>query len=452
MNVATRFAPAPTGNLHVGGARTALFNYLFARASGGTFLLRIDDTDLSRSTESYTNNIKNSLTWLGIEWDNKGHEMYQSSRTGLYLKLAQNLVDSGKAYKCYATEEQDLEAKDIENMNRRKLFLRSIEGDESKPYTIRFKMPLEGEFIVEDTIAGTIPILHENLDDFVLIRQDGTPTYMLATVIDDEELKITNIIRGKEHLTNTYRQIPLINALGYKTPIYSHVPLINDENGKKLSKREGAKSLQEYESMGILPEAMCNYMLRLGWGHGNSDIITMEEAKKIFNLDGLRPSPARMDIDKLLSINSHYIKTLPDDDLINILNLKPEIVPKVRTCLSNMREKADTLTYIRDMSNKIFGSNLIHFFDKVPKLEPPEMRFINTVDFDMINFQSPLDINTSLKSMMNLYPILDKKNILMFIRVALTGLKVSPGLFEIMYALGKETCMRRIAEAVITLS
>jgi glutamyl-tRNA synthetase len=448
MNVITRFAPAPTGNLHMGGARTALFNYLFAKASGGRFLLRIDDTDIARSSDLYVQNIKNSLKWLNIRWDNEGHELYQSSRIKLYTKLANDLVDQGKAYRCHATEDEDVEIKKIENVNERKLALRSISEDNSKPYTIRFKMPLEGKFKVTDTVAGTVEIECENLDDFILIRQDGNPTYMLASVVDDAEMSITHIIRGKEHLTNTYRQIPLMNAFGYTIPSYSHVPIINDATGKKLSKREGAQSIQEYEAMGILPEAICSYMLRLGWGQGNVDIVPMDQAKTIFNLEGLRPSPARFDMDKILSINSHYIKTISDDDLISRLDIKKDIIPQVRMCLSNLREKADNLIYINDMSNKIFASKVVTLFDDLPNLDENEMNFINTIDWKKVDFSSSSSINESLKSMLSNHPNINKRNIFMYLRIALTGLKVSPGLFEVMHALGKDVCVERIMRAV----
>lgn len=445
--VITRFAPSPTGNLHIGGARTALFNFLYARANNGCFLLRIDDTDMARSSSSYTDNIVNSLRWLGLNWDNESQEVYQSRRSALYHEVVDRLVASGAAYRCYASEEDEMKIKEMATLNERKVAMRNCPI--SDRYTLRFKMDLDGEIVVHDTIAGEIAIKYENLDDFVLIRQDGSPTYMLASVVDDGEMGITNIIRGSEHLPNTYRQLPLIKALGYHIPTYSHIPLIHDAEGRKLSKRYAAASVHEYEQMGILPEALCNYMLRLGWGHGDKDVVPLQEAKQIFNLDGLRPSPAKFDMDKLLSLNSHYIKQLPDDELISRLNIPKHIIPQVAICLTSMREKGNTLTYISEMSTKLFSNHIPEYFDQIPELHQDELDFLRNPNelLDRIDFDSPSTIKESLMNAID-SKSLDRKNILMFLRVALTGMRVSPGLFEIIKALDKDLCAERLRAAL----
>jgi len=447
QRVVTRFAPSPTGNLHIGAARTALFNFLYARANNGQFLLRIDDTDFARSSSVYTENIISSLLWLGIDWDNKGAEPYQSARTNLYQAAVEKLLESGKAYKCYATEEHDEDLKEIVNLNKKKIALRSFK--ETDKYTVRFCMEMTGELEMIDTTAGELTVKYENLDDFVLLRQDGSPTYMLASVVDDGEMGITNIIRGSEHLANTYRQIPLLEALGYQRPTYTHIPLIHNREGRKLSKRHDATSVHEYQQMGILPQALCNYMLRLGWGSGDTEIISMQEAQTIFNLRGLGASPAKFDMDKLLSLNAHYIRHSSDEALLELLDIPSRIVPEVRICLSNMKEKADSINYINDMSNKIFGPDVPHKFDQLPELNVEEKKFIQELGEDMesIDFSSADSIKVSLSELIQAKN-LNKKNIFMFFRVALTGMKVSPGLFEVMLALGSGHCQHRLRHSI----
>jgi glutamyl-tRNA synthetase len=442
-NVVTRFAPSPTGSLHIGGARTAMFNWLFARANNGTFILRIDDTDFERSEKSHVQNIMNSLRWLGLDWDNMENEMYQSQRIKIYQEVANALLSSGHTYKCYATVEESENIQALPTQNEKKLALRAF--PEREEYTVRFKMPFEGEFQVYDTLAGNLVVKYENLDDVTLLRSDGIPTYMLSSVVDDHETGITHIIRGQEHLYNAYRQLPIIHALGYETPSYTHIPLIHDTDGKKLSKRTSAVSVYEYQTMGILPEALCNYMLRLGWGHGDTDIISMEDAKKIFSLDGLGKAPARFDINKLMSLNSHYIKTMNNEDLIKKLDIPEQIVPQVRICLDNMKEKADSLQYINEMAHRIFSMPTPQLFDTPPQLDEQEIlsiqRLVEVIsEFD---FSSPQSAKQDLESFVTSHK-LEKRKCFMFIRIALTGMKVSPGLFEIMCALGHDLCKIRM--------
>lgn len=443
--IVTRFAPSPTGSLHIGGARTAMFNWLFARANHGTFLLRIDDTDFERSEQMHVQNIMNSLRWLNIDWDNMDNEMYQSTRIKIYQDTVNVLLESGQAYKCYATIEEAEKIQELPTQNEKKIAFRTIE--EKPQYTIRFKMPLEGEFKMYDTLAGEIIVKYENLDDVTLLRSDGMPTYMIASVIDDSETGITHIIRGQEHLYNTYRQLPILFALGYSTPSYTHIPLIHDSEGKKLSKRTSAASVYEYQGMGILPEALCNYMLRLGWGHGDTDIISMEEAKSIFGLDGLGKAPARFDINKLMSLNSHYIKKLSNDDLIKQLEIPENILPKAKICLDNMKEKAQSLNYINEMAHRIFTTPIPHLFDQPPNLDDEEQKIMRNLIEELPNFDfaSPESVKEDLEKFVANNPI-EKRKCFMFLRIALTGMKVSPGLFEIICALGRDLCKIRIEE------
>lgn len=436
--IITRFAPSPTGNLHIGGARTALFNYLFAKASNGKFLLRIDDTDQIRSDIKYINDIKNSLQWLGLTWDNFGEEVYQSSKFSRYLQIAENLVNQGRAYRCYASPEESEYARSIEDVVVRKEFLRNLPIKDN--YTIRFKM-LSNRIECHDTISGSHIIDERCLDDFVMIRQDKTPTYMLASVVDDEDMQITHIIRAKEHLANTYRQLPLIYALNYNIPVYSHVPLIHNQNGEKLSKRHGAASVFDYKELGIMPEALCNYLLRLGWGHSDTDIISMEDAIKIFSLDGLRSSPAKTDMDKLSSINSYYMKHLPHNIILDRADLSEKIKERAKKCIENLCEKATSINYIKDMCNQIFNDN-IEYKDDLPKLSEVDKGIIGKFNFNNIDFSSPESIKKDVMEAVALCE--SKKNILMFLRIAITGMKISPGLFEIIYALEKNECQKRL--------
>lgn len=450
-NIKVRFAPSPTGTLHLGGARTALFNYLFAKSQNGVFCLRIDDTDPVRSDESYTRNIINSLNWLGITWT--GDIVYQSKRKDIYLAVVDRLLAAGHAYKSYTTPEAEAQLSAINDVTQKKHMLRSMPERPGEAYAVRFKAPLEGSFELHDqNIKNMLHVNYNEVDDFVLLRQDDLPTYMLASVIDDHEMQITHIIRGMEHMPNTKRQIPLMKALGYSIPTYVHIPLINNENGTKLSKREGAKSVHEYQQWGILPEALINYMCLLGWGHPDSqEIMSMSEAIHKFEIHDLRQSPSRFDMNKLLSINKHYIQTMSNDSLMHhIKMLEPKISDRLNKCLDNMKTKADTLQYIIGMSQSIFDVPLPQIQDALPELSMYEQKFIQELNFQKLNFQN-IDvikdsIMTSINDAQEVYgkDNIDRKNILMYIRIALTGMRTSPGLFEIMYALGAEICNSRL--------
>ncbi|MBT3401187.1 MAG: glutamate--tRNA ligase, partial [Rhodospirillaceae bacterium] len=321
MSVVTRFAPSPTGFLHIGGARTALFNYLFAKHHGGQFLLRVEDTDRKRSTEEAMQAILHGMNWLELNWD--GAETYQSQNADRHREVAEQLVADGNAYKCYCTPEELAEMREIAKNSgggTRMYDGRWRDRDASEAPAgidpvIRIKMPLEGETTIADLVQGDVTKANDTLDDFIILRSDGTPTYMLAVVVDDHDMGVTHAIRGDDHLNNAFRQLHLFKACGWDVPEFAHIPLIHGSDGAKLSKRHGALGVEAYEEMGILPEAMCNYLLRLGWSHGDDETISREQAIEWFNLDAVGRSPARFDMDKLLNLNAQYLKTADADTL-----------------------------------------------------------------------------------------------------------------------------------------
>src|SRR6187431_3662842 len=320
-SVVTRFAPSPTGFLHIGGARTALFNWLYARKTGGKMLLRIEDTDRERSTEPAIAAILDGLKWLGLDWD--GDVIYQFSRAARHREVAEQLLASGKAYRCYATAEELTAMREKARAEGRTRLYDGLWRDRDpaqapagmKP-TIRLKAQQTGETVIDDQVQGRVVWQNENLDDLVLLRSDGTPTYMLAVVVDDHDMGVTHIIRGVDHLTNAARQSQIYQALGWQVPRMAHIPLIHGPDGAKLSKRHGALGVEAYRSMGYLPEAVRNYLVRLGWSHGDQEIFSTEEMKAAFDLLQIGRSPARFDFAKLESLNGHYMRTSPDRDLL----------------------------------------------------------------------------------------------------------------------------------------
>jgi glutamyl-tRNA synthetase len=298
--IVTRFAPSPTGFLHIGGARTALFNWLFAKHHGGKFLLRIEDTDRQRSTEAAVRAIFGGLSWLGLDWD--GEAVSQFARRERHAEVARQLLAEGKAYRCYCTPEELTEMREAAKRDGRAMMYdgRWRDRDPSEapagvPPVIRFKAPRGGSTAIDDKIQGTVEVANDQLDDMVLLRADGTPTYMLAVVVDDHDMEVTHVIRGDDHLTNTFRQYQIYKAMGWTVPVFAHLPLLHGADGAKLSKRHGAQNVEEFRDMGILPEAMCNYLLRLGWSHGNDEIISRDQAIAWFDLDAVGRAPSRFD-------------------------------------------------------------------------------------------------------------------------------------------------------------
>ncbi|MBM3487390.1 MAG: glutamate--tRNA ligase [Alphaproteobacteria bacterium] len=324
MSVVTRFAPSPTGFLHIGGARTALFNWLFARHHGGRFLLRIEDTDRERSTEAAVAAILDGLRWLALDWD--GEAIFQFARMDRHAAVAHALMAKGGAYRCYASPAELQEMRNKAKAEGRSMRYdgRWRDRDPSEAPSgvqpvIRFKAPRAGETVVRDGVQGEVRVANAELDDMVLLRADGTPTYMLSVVVDDHDMDVTHVIRGDDHFTNAFRQTQLYVAIGWTPPHFSHIPLIHGADGAKLSKRHGALGVDAYRDMGFLPAGMRNYLLRLGWSHGDAEVISTEEAIAWFDIDGIGRSPARFDMEKLASVNAHYLRALEDDRLADLL-------------------------------------------------------------------------------------------------------------------------------------
>ena len=324
MTIVTRFAPSPTGYLHIGGARTALFNWLYARHNGGKFLLRIEDTDRARSTDAATDAILDGLSWLGLEWD--GEAVSQFSRRERHAEVAHSLVAAGQAYYCYATPDELETMRALQRANGLPLRYDGRWRDRDPATapadiqpTIRLRAPQTGETVVNDQVQGPVTVANDQMDDMVLLRGDGTPTYMLSVVVDDHDYGITHIIRGDDHLTNAFRQTQLYRAMGWETPVFAHIPLIHGPDGKKLSKRHGAQAVHEWRDMGYLPETLRNYLLRLGWGHGDDEIISTEQAIAWFDLGGIGRSPSRLDFAKLDNLNGHYIREADDARLAYLI-------------------------------------------------------------------------------------------------------------------------------------
>src|SRR5881396_1431811 len=323
--IVTRFAPSPTGFLHIGGARTALFNWLYARGRNGKMLLRIEDTDRERSTQAAIDAILDGLTWLGLDWD--GATVYQFSRSERHREVARSLLNAGRAYLCYASSEELAAMREKARAEgRSKLYVgrwRDRDASEAPPGVepvIRLKAPLAGETVIEDQVQGRVIWQNENLDDLVLLRSDGTPTYMLAVVVDDHDMGVTHIIRGDDHLTNGARQTQIYQALGWTVPVMAHIPLIHGPDGAKLSKRHGALGVEAYRAMGYLPAAMRNYLVRLGWSQGDKEFFSTEEMIAVFDLPQIGRSPARFDFAKLENLNGHYMRETPDRELLAVLD------------------------------------------------------------------------------------------------------------------------------------
>jgi glutamyl-tRNA synthetase len=323
--VATRFAPSPTGPLHIGGVRTALFNWLFSKNQGGKFYLRIEDTDKERSKDEYKNQIINSLKWIGINHD--GDEYIQSSKINDHIKVAEELLITGNAYKCYCSikeiEEQKKRAKQRKlpyTYNRKCRALEESESNKDTKPVIRLKSKTEGISSLNDLVQGNVEIENITIEDFVILRSDGSPTYNLSASVDDHQMNITHIIRGDDHKINTFKQIQIYNAMKWNLPSFAHIPLIHTIEGKKLSKRDNASTLDDYSKIGIMPDALRNYLLRLGWSYKDKEIFTLDESIKFFNLEGIGKSPSKLDMSRILSLNEHYIKNIDENDLFKHLN------------------------------------------------------------------------------------------------------------------------------------
>ncbi len=449
--IITRFAPSPTGYLHIGGARTALFNYLFAKANNGKFLLRIEDTDRQRSTEDAVKAILNGLSWLNLQWD--GEEIYQFSRAERHKEIALQLLEMGKAYKCFLTTEE-LEIRRIASMQAGVPIVSPWRDAEAAkhpnlPYVIRIKAPTEGITIVEDLVQGPVTTANHTLDDMVLLRSDGTPTYMLAVVVDDYDMGITHIIRGDDHLGNAARQLTIYNAMSWHAPKFAHIPLIHGPDGKKLSKRHGALGVDGYKDMGYLPEALCNYLLRLGWSHGNDEIINKEQAIEWFNLESIGKSPARLDFKKLDHINNHYLKNANNARIFSLLNLQvsEKSQNNIIKGLDSLKQRANTLKELEQTVKIYIAENDIAI----------DAELLSQINTDLVKeYQQKIFAtqNWTKEGLMDIAKMLVQEKQLKLgdlatdLRILLTGLTISPSVFEIMSIIGPETTLKRLSTCI----
>lgn len=454
--VRTRFAPSPTGYLHIGGARTALFNWLYARKMGGKFILRIEDTDLERSTEESVNAILEGLKWLGLDWDEG--PFFQTKRMERYRYFANKLLEEGKAYYCYCTPEelQERREKALKEGKKPMYDRRCRDLKETVPGrtpVIRFKAPLEGETVVEDVIKGKVVFKNEELDDLILVRSDGVPTYNFAVVIDDVDMNITHIIRGDDHLNNTPRQIQIYKALGFDLPIFAHVPMILGSDKTRLSKRHGATSVMAYKEMGYLSEALVNYLVRLGWSYGDEEIFSKEDMIEKFSLENIGKSPAVFNPEKLLWLNAYYIRECETERLAvlakGFFEKRGYELPergKFFKILESLKPRCRTLEELADMASVYFVEDFEYDMASVNKffqnrdttiLEKIKSYLEETETLDEKSFENMIR-NVSAEFNVKVVTVAQQ------LRIALTGKTVSPGLFDIISVIGKERTLRRI--------
>jgi glutamyl-tRNA synthetase len=466
MTVVTRFAPSPTGYLHIGGARTALYNYLFSKHHGGKFLLRIEDTDRQRSTQAATDAILDSLSWLGLEWD--GDPIYQFARAERHVEVAKKLIENGNAYYCYATPEEleQMRAEQKANGKQQRYDRRWRDRDPSEAPegvnpVIRLKMPLDGETVINDLVNGEVTIKNKQLDDMILVRADGTPTYMLSVVVDDHDMGITHVIRGNDHLNNAFRQYYVYKLMGWDIPQFVHIPLIHGPDGAKLSKRHGAVGAEKYRDMGYLPEALCNYLLKLGWGHGDDEIISKEQAIEWFDTDGIVKSPARMDFKKLENLNGHYVRESSDDRLVSLISpiieektgnkIDEDGKEKLLKAMPDLKERAKTITELANNSSFYFRNRPVPMIVKKAKKNLNESftehlkAFVPTLEAVTDWKHDVIETTTRQYTEEN---DLKLGKVAQPIRAALTGSNVSPPIFLVMEVLGKDEVMARIDDAV----
>jgi glutamyl-tRNA synthetase len=471
-DIVTRFAPSPTGFLHIGGARTALFNWLYARGRGAKFLLRIEDTDRARSTEPAIEAIFDGLKWLGLDWD--GEPTFQFSRAARHREVAEQLLSLGKAYYCYASQEELAEMREKARAEgRSKLYdgrWRDRDPSEARPNVkpvIRLKAPLTGETVIEDQVQGRVVWQNENLDDLVLLRSDGNPTYMLAVVVDDHDMGITHIIRGDDHLTNGARQKQIYDALGWNVPVMAHIPLIHGPDGAKLSKRHGALGVEAYRAMGYLPEAMRNYLVRLGWAHGDQEIFSTDEMVKAFDLSAVGRSPARFDFAKLENLNGHYIRQTADADLVAEVErvlpyapagadlaakLTPALREKLIAAMPGLKERAKTLIELIEGARYLYADRPLALDDKAKAVMTADARGMLA---NLSRELATVDPWSAAGAEAAVRAYAERAGaklgaVAQPLRAALTGRTTSPGIFEVLAVLGKAESLARIGDQAVT--
>jgi glutamyl-tRNA synthetase len=465
MTVVTRFAPSPTGFLHIGGARTALFNWLYARHNGGRFLLRIEDTDRARSTDAAVEAIFDGLKWLGLDWDEE--PVFQFSRADRHAEVARTLLEQGKAYYCYATADELTAMREEQRANGQQVRYDGrwrdrdpSEAPEGVPPVVRMKAPQDGETVIKDQVQGEVTIANAQLDDMILLRSDGTPTYMLSVVVDDHDMGITHVVRGDDHLTNTFRQAQIYLAMGWDVPEFAHIPLIHGPDGAKLSKRHGALGAEAYRDMGFLPEAMRNYLLRLGWGHGDEEVISTEQAIEWFDLNAVGRSPSRFDMAKLTNLNGIYLREADDARLTGLIApmladaaggpLDDAAKALLTKAMEGLKPRAKTLVELADLA-------AFYVRPRPLAIEPKAQKHL---DDDgkaaLADLAAAFDAaaNWNREDLENLVRAYAEEKELKLgkaaqpLRAALSGSTVSPPIFEVMELLGKDQSLARIRDVL----
>lgn len=466
--VVTRFAPSPTGYLHIGGARTALFNWLYAKANGGKMLLRIEDTDRKRSTEDAISAIKNGLTWLGLSWD--GDAISQYANAERHREVAHQMVENGSAYKCYCTPEEIAAMR--EKAQAAGLPARydgtwrdrnPSEAPKDAPYVIRLRAPLEGQTVVDDQVQGKVKFANADLDDLILLRSDGNPTYMLAVVVDDHDMKVSHIIRGDDHLINAARQTLIFKGMGWDVPMMAHIPLIHGADGAKLSKRHGATGAEKYREMGYLPAALRNYLVKLGWSHGDDEIMTTEQMIDWFGFDGMNKAAARFDFTKLEAINGQYIRESDDKTLLAYFesisdeieggkfitdNLNDKTRPMLLKAMPALKERAKTLIDLAKGAAFIFEDRPIPMEEKAAKLlDEDGLAVIKGILplFETLEDWHPETVESCIRGYTENHNLKLGK-VAQPIRAAVTGKATSPGAFDVLQILGRETSLDRMRD------
>lgn len=454
--VVTRFAPSPTGFLHIGGARTALFNWLFARHHGGKFLLRIEDTDKARSTKPAIEAILDGMRWLGLDWD--GHEYYQSQFWARHAEVAHRLLERGAAYRCYMTQEELAGQRERAQAERRTFRIHSpwrdvTDEQEGKPFVIRLKAPQEGETAIDDQVQGRVTVQNAEIDDFVLLRSDGSPTYMLAVVVDDHDMGVTHVIRGDDHLNNAFRQLAIIRAMGWPEPVYAHVPLIHGSDGAKLSKRHGALGVDNYrDELGILPEALGNYLLRLGWGHGDDEIISRDQAIEWFDIGHVGKSPSRFDLKKLENLNGHYIREADDRRLAELiapgLNLQPGGMDLLVRAMPELKARAHNLNQLAEGAAFLFAGRPLEVEPGAMELLGEEARSLLASAHAALAQSADWEHDALDAAVRKVAEEAGVKlgKLAQPLRAALTGKTTSPGIFDVLVLLGRDESLARIAD------
>ena len=462
-NVVTRFAPSPTGFLHIGGARTALFNWLYARHHGGRFLLRIEDTDKVRSTQAAIDAIIDGLKWLGLDWD--GETWFQSHFAERHAQVAQALLAGGHAYRCWMSAEELAAAREQAQRDKQPFRIRSRwrdSGEEGEgPSVVRLKAPREGETVIADRVQGEVRVRNEELDDFILLRSDGSPTYMLAVVVDDHDMGVTHVIRGDDHLNNAFRQLAIIRAMGWPEPVYGHVPLIHGADGAKLSKRHGALGVETYrDELGILPEALFNYLLRLGWGHGDEEIIGRDDAVRWFDLPQVGRSPSRFDTGKLDNLNGHYLRAADPRRLASLIDhriegalgrgLDADDIDLLARAMPQLTVRAKDLNALADSALFLFKPRPLDMDERAAALLEGGARDLLALAHAALAGLEVWDAEATEQAVREVAEAEGVKlgQVAQPLRAALTGRATSPGIFDVLALLGREESLARIGDQV----